>query len=434
MRVAFICPVFPPEPAPAGVMARALARRLAEDGHEVTVFTQFPNRPAGKLFPGYRRRLRLVEQIDGFRLVRCPNWLLGAKRRLLDRMLENFTFGLSSCLNLAREPRPDVVLMETWPLFAMEATLRLCALRQTPVVTYVQDCYPEALEYTGQIAIGGPLARILRQWDASIGRRSARVIAISDGMKSLLCSTRKLRPERVAAIPNWNDCAGFGVAVTNNSWRDDNGIARDAFVALFAGTLGHVSGASLLVDVARKLSCRPEVLVVCVGEGVLKQGLQERVAAAGLWNIRFLPVQPAGRVAVMHAAADVTLLTLQANYPDSSVPSKLISYLAAGRPVVCAAQSDSTVATIVRESRSGLSVAANNVEAIAAAVIDLLDHPAEAGRMGANARRCYKERFTFERAYPAFERLLREAADVRPANATCVENAPAQENGRAYTR
>lgn len=414
MRVGFICPVFPPEPAPAGEMARQLAAKLASEGNDVTIYTQFPNRPGGRIFPGFRRRFRQVEELDGFRLVRCPNWLIGAARKAPNRILENFTFGISSCLNLALGPRPDVVLMETWPLFAMEVTLRLCALRRIPVITYVQDCYPEALEYTGIIPIQGFLANLLRRWDASICRRSARVIAISEGMKSILCNGRGIPPDKIKVVSNWNDCAGFGGNNKDNEWRRKNGIPPHIFVALFSGTLGHVSGATALVDVARALSGRDDVMIVCAGEGVLKREMQDAASAAKLANIRFLPVQPTEQVAGMFAAADAMLLTMQADYPDSSVPSKLISYLAAGRPVICAAGTDSTVTAIIRETGSGIPVAAEDAEGVAAAIIRLLDHPSEADRMGERARRCFEERFTFERAYRSLRPLLFDVAQARP--------------------
>jgi len=407
MRIAFLCPVFPPDPAPAGVMARQLAAKLAECGHEVVVLTQFPNRPYGRLFPGYKRRLRSVEKVEGFRVVRCPNWLLGPKRRALSRLLENLTFGITSCLNLAREAKPDVVLMETWPLIAMEMMLRFCSLRKVPVIAYVQDCYPEALEYTGLIPVNGWLARTIRRWDGSICRRSARVIAISEGMKSLLCASRQLDRTRVAVIPDWNDCEGFGARDRNLAWRAENGIPPDAFLALFAGTLGHVSGAGVLVEAAHRLSARSDMLLACAGEGVLKAEMEQAAKSVGLRNLLFLPVQPFEKVPAMHAAADAFLLTTQAGYPDSSVPSKLISYFAAGRPVVCAAKENSTVAQLVRSSEAGLVTAAGCAHQLAEAITYLAENPQDARRMGANARRRFEESFTLAIAFQKFAEVLR---------------------------
>ena len=97
MKIIFICAVFPPEPAPAGIMAHQLATRLAREGHDVTMIVPFPNRPDGVLYPGFQRRLRArTVTREGYTLVRCANWLLGKQRKNLNRILENVTFGLSS--------------------------------------------------------------------------------------------------------------------------------------------------------------------------------------------------------------------------------------------------------------------------------------------------------------------------------------------------
>ncbi len=120
MKITFICAVFPPEPAPAGIMAQQLAKRLTEDGHTVTMIVPLPNRPGGRVYPGFKRRLlsRTVSD-EGYTVVRCANWLIGARRRTINRILENATFGLSSMWAALRSGRPDLIIVETWPLFAM---------------------------------------------------------------------------------------------------------------------------------------------------------------------------------------------------------------------------------------------------------------------------------------------------------------------------
>ncbi len=389
-------------------MARDLCARLAAEGHEVTVITQFPNRPLGRIFDGYRRSLRMVEHMEAVNVVRCPNWFLDRKRRWWNRVLENVTFGLSSLVNIVRSGRPDIVVLETWPFVATDLVLRLCRHWQTPVLHYVKDCYPEALEYTGHIRTGGRLANLLRGWDRNICKRCAEVIVISEGMKELLCRTRDVAGDKVTVIADWIDSRNFPTLPRDNDWRREAGISTGQFLVLFAGTLGHVSGAEVLVDVCRNLAGHPAVSVVCVGEGVLKQEMQQLTAAAGLKNLRFLPFQPSERVAEMHAAADATVLTTQANFPDASVPSKLITYLAAGRPVLCAADSASTVAKIVQEAGAGVLAEPGNARSVSEAISFLAGHPAECKEMGENARRYFEKHFTLERACEQFLGLIRQ--------------------------
>jgi colanic acid biosynthesis glycosyl transferase WcaI len=406
MRIAFICPVFPPEPAPAGQMARELATTLAAAGHEVSIFTQFPNRPLGKVYPGYKRKPTSIERMSGFEVIRCAHWVLGRDRRPLSRALENLTFGVSSGLNLLLRTRPDVAIVETWPLCALTIALAICRLRRVPSLNYVQDCYPEVLEHTSQIRTDGKLARMLRKWDSKICSDCTRVIAISPGMKALICSTRGIPEKKVAVIQNWVDKRNVPTISKQNNWREELGISPQQFLLLYAGTLGHVSGAEVLVETFKRLKHRPDVILICVGEGVLKSKMQEAASQAEIPNIKFLSVQPIERVTEMHAAADATILTTKAGFPDASVPSKLISYLAAGRPVVCAAHESSTVAEIIRNANAGIVANAGDADSIAQAITFLADHPIEAKQLGINARDCFEDQFTFEAAYERFKDLL----------------------------
>jgi colanic acid biosynthesis glycosyl transferase WcaI len=298
-------------------------------------------------------------------------------------------------------------------LFATEVVLGLCGIWRIPVLYYLQDCYPEALEHTGHIKVDGSVARLLRRWDGKICHRSSGVVVVSDGMKALICRSRGIPEAKVSVQQNWIDKRYFDLLPNDNRWRRDAGISQEKFVVMYAGTLGYVSGAQVLVEVARRLTNRPEVTLVCIGEGVLKANMQTAAAGAGLSNIIFMPVQPIERVAEMHAAADVTILTTQVDYPDASIPSKLISYLAAGRPVVCAAHHASTVAKIVRNANAGIIVEAGAVESVAAAISFLLDDPAEVQQMGENARRCFEEQFTFEPAYDNLKALINQVGGGR---------------------
>jgi len=411
MKITFICAVFPPEPEPAGVMARQLAERLTADGHVVSMIVPVPSRPSGVVYDGFANRFLLTEPSpSGYRVIRCPHTLLGAQRGMIRRVLENITFGISSAGAAWRLGKPDVLIVETWPLFAVQFAALLARWWDIPFVYYVQDVYPEAAEQAGYIREEGWVARILRRWDRHLCRQSARVIAISSRMSSSLSNSRGISPERIALIPNWQDEEEFKDEVVTRKWRREQGIPYDAFVAMFAGTMGHVSGVGFLVEVADLLRNDKNILIVCVGEGIHKAPMQERAHALKLENIRFLPFQPRPRVVEMQRSADLMLLTMQPAVGDTSVPSKLISYLAAGRPVVCAADAATTVASIVQQSKSGVVVRPGDAAAVAAEIRGLASRPMELEEMGDCARRHFEQNMTLNHAHAQFVRMLNQIA------------------------
>jgi colanic acid biosynthesis glycosyl transferase WcaI len=346
-------------------MELQLARELARDRHRVTLIVPFLNRPKGRVYAGYRRCSRQIEESNGLRIIRCPNWLIGSERRPWNRFLENATFGLFSALNAAREIRPDVLILETWPLLAAQACMWLVRWQQIPILYYVKDVYPEAVERTGVLKEGGILANLCRAWDRRLCLQSSKVIVISETKRDLLLGSRRIPQERIAVIPDWIDPTEFVPQSIDNAWRREQNIPKDTFVAMFGGTLGYVSGVEILIEVARLLRDTRNLLIVCIGEGVRKRLMIEQRRSLGLENIPFLPFQPRERIAEVQGAANVTLFKVRPEYSDASVPSKLISYFAAGRPVICAAPTGAAVARIVSQSGAGVVVNPGDARALA---------------------------------------------------------------------
>jgi len=281
-----------------------------------------------------------------------------------------------------------------------------------PYVYYVKDVYPEAAVNAGILRNESAIARACRDWDRRLCLKSASVVVISEAMKTLLATSRQLPDEQFTVIPDWLDDTKFKPVGSSGSWRQTQNIHDDAFVAMFAGTLGYVSGAEVLVNVATRLQAWPEVEILCIGEGRRKEAMIEHAHALGLQNIRFLPFQPSECVPEMQAAADVMLLTTHPDSSDSSVPSKLISYLAAGRPVICAAKEDAAVARTVRGANAGIIVPPGDADAIAEAILRLKKDRRTADEMGQNARKYFLDHYTEQRAYRQFVELLSKTTVV----------------------
>src|SRR5688572_25771529 len=125
-------------------MAGELVRKWANAGHEVTVIAPLPNRPHGTRYPGFPFRLWTVRAFGRACTIRVWSWLIGKRRRPLARILENITFGINSAAALFLIRRPDVVVLESWPVLATAAAMLVCAARGIKTLHYVKDVYPEA--------------------------------------------------------------------------------------------------------------------------------------------------------------------------------------------------------------------------------------------------------------------------------------------------
>jgi colanic acid biosynthesis glycosyl transferase WcaI len=415
VRVAFVSAIFPPEPEPSSVMAGELVRAWTTDGHDVTVICPPPNRPLGVSYPGFRRRAWSVCAYEGARCIRVWSWFIGRRRRHVDRILENISFGVSSAVALMVIRRPDVVLLDSWPVVATAAAVAVCSIRGLKVVNYVKDIYPEAAVAAGILPSRGMLTTLIRRLDRWICRRAVTNVVISEGVAAFVARSRDVAPERIRVIPDWLDLATIRPTAGGQTWRRVIGLAQDDAVFMFAGTMGHASRVDILVDVAEKLRAQDRIRLVCVGHGPLKARMEREIERRELTNLVLLPFQPREKVADMQSAADAMLLTTSAELGASSVPSKLITYLAVGKPVICAVPADTDIATLVRERQLGLVVLPEDPASLADAIRHMATlEPSERLEIGRRARAVALERYSLESALARFTRLFAEIGVLSP--------------------
>lgn len=409
MKITFVVAVFPPEPEPAAVMAGELTEAWAQEGHVVTVVCPFPNRPGGTVYPGFQRGLWRKMRGKSVSIVRVWTWLVGRRRLWLNRLLENLSFGVAAFFSILLLPKPDVVVAEVWPVFAQVACALACRFRNIPLINYVQDLYPEALCAAGVVKEGSLLERIVRKVDRWVCASAARNVVVSDGMRQMLISGRGTPPAKVSVIPNWLNLSEIRPLPVDYEWRRGLGIEDEDLLCMYAGSLGIASGVDLLVDAAYLLRQYDDIKFICVGEGVLKEKMLRAVREKRLERFLFLPFQPREKVASIQSSADVMLLTLGPRISSSSVPSKLITYLAVGRPVICAASRDSDVAKVVEEARVGVVVPPGDPHALAEAVLRIKRIArGERIAMGKRARQLALRRYSLEASLKHFAHILQE--------------------------
>ena len=409
MRIAFVSAVYPPESEPTAVMTHELAARWVAAGHEVEIVCPFPNRPKGEFYPGFDLAVHRKYDEGGVKVNRVITWPIGKGRKVANRLLENASFGVTSAALLGVSCRPDVLVVESWPIFATFSALEAARTRRIPVVNYIKDIYPEAAVSAGILKADSLATKAARELDRWICRRAAINVVISEGMRDHLSESRRLPKTRFAIVRDWLDLGQIRPFEGAKSWRREVGLPAEDFVCMVAGTLGLASGVDVVVKVADVLKGEANLQFVCVGEGVLKQAMVEEVERLNLRNVSLLPFQPRDRVAEMQSSADVMLLTTAPNMGVSSVPNKFITYLAVGKPILCAVRDDSELAAVVREWDVGLVVEPGSPKALAEGVLRLRSLGTERLRdMGRRARELALERYSLDVAVQSFERLFGE--------------------------
>ena len=149
MKILILTQWFEPEPTFKGLL---FARELAARGHEVEVLTGFPNYPGGKVYPGYRIRPWVREQIDGINVLRVALYP-SHNNSGLHRALNYMSFALSAAvIGTALIRKPDVMYVYHPPITVGFAATVIGFLRRTPFVYDIQDLWPDTVAASGMMS------------------------------------------------------------------------------------------------------------------------------------------------------------------------------------------------------------------------------------------------------------------------------------------
>ncbi len=164
--------------------------------------------------------------------------------------------------------------------------------------------------------------------------------------------------------------------------RAELGVSSSSFVVLYHGNMGKKQGLEVLLESARLLASRPEFQFVLCGEGAARRELAER--AASLPNVRFLELQPEGKLNDLANLADVHVLPQRADAADLVMPSKLSTMLASGKPVIAGACPGTQIYQVL--DRIGIVIRPEDAGALAESLIRLYENPSERCRLGTLGR------------------------------------------------
>jgi len=387
-------------------MVHQLARALLDRGIDVSVACGYPHHPHGAVLGGYTKHALLRESKDGVPVVRA--WHLTTTRRSIPaRALVMMSQAFATAIGGQLSEPPDIVLNVGPPLIGPLAAALIAKRFGAKLVTIVYDIYPDVAVTTGKIkssaiVAAGTLA-------ANLGYRSSdSVVVLSEGFREALVEKGVPR-EKVEVIPVWLESDEIRPLPRQTPLREQLGLGPNRFVVLYAGTIGLVSGATVVPEAAALVK-NPRVAFVFVGAGEALPNVKRLVSARQITNVHFLPLQPRERLAEVQASGDVGLVTLAPGCGRTSVPSKVVGYLAAGRPVIGSVDLNSDTARCIKRS-GGVVVSPGDPRALATAVDDLAERSLE--ESGAAARGTFLREFTADAAIANYVRLFESLAAGR---------------------
>ncbi len=327
------------------------------------------------------------------------------KLSFLKRRRQDIEYGRLAIRSM-NEFQPEVVVSANTPLDAQRMLLARCREQNIPFVHWWQDVISLAIDAVLRRKMPGPghmIGRYYRSIERKITLQSDHVIAIADNFQELFTRWGG-QPNRSTVVPNWGPINELPIRSRDNAWsraRDLNG----KFVFLYSGTLSLKHNPRLLMELAR--ACRPMggiVLLRSTGAGA--DWLIQQKSELGLDNLIIEEFGPFSETPDAFGTADVLVAVLEPEAGEYSVPSKVLAYLCAARPLLLSVPKSNAAARIVQDIRCGFVAAPGDCEGFIESAIRLMKDHTSSEKMGHSARAYAQRHFNIQRIGNQFESLL----------------------------
>jgi colanic acid biosynthesis glycosyl transferase WcaI len=402
MNLLFVTTYFEPDSGAAAVRLSRLAHILRGRGHTVTVLATMPHYPQGKIKEGYRRRLSMVEDRDGVRVVRT--WLKATTSPKISRkLISQQTFMLTAALRGIGLKRPDVVLIEAQPIFTSLAGVLLSKIKRRPYVLNISDLWPDHLLSVGALTETSKVYRTARKMVDATYRGAAGITAMSPAWAEAIGGYIGA-DDKIQVIYNGVDLARFHPKQDAAAFRAKYDL-KTAQLVTFIGTFATQYDFDAMFSVAEQMQSRLDTTFVFIGGG----SQVERVEQCALPNVRHIPWVAHDEIPQAWTASTLTYWAMR-DHPlyAGTIPAKLYESLACGVPIVAAMAGEG--ARMIQESGGGVIVPCGDVEGLAAAVGRVLDDNPLRTHYAQSARLYAETHFDPERVATAYENVLSAAA------------------------
>jgi len=400
MRIVILSINYWPEETGIGPYTTHRAEYLAGAGHEVTVCTTFPYYPEWKVNAQFRGKFASTEVRNGVKILRSrayvPNPVTSVRR-----IAHEATFVFGSLVRAAMCRRPDLLFVISPPLGLGLSAFLLSRMWRRPYVFDVMDLQPDAAAELGMLP--PRFLRMLYGVERFAYRHAALVSTLTRGMRSKIVS-KGLSEDKVALFEPRADDALFDIQPSEGlAFRQRYGLG-EKFLVTHSGNMGVKQGVEVIVEAASLTRNDVSLVYVMVGDGVARATIESHAQRLGLDNIQFMPVLNAAEFRGLLAASNVCLVTQRRTVSDVVFPSKVVTYMAAGCPVIASVKESSEVARAVCESHAGLVVEPESPEALAGAIAQLRKQSLEEIRR--NASQFARRHWSAMRVLPYLERSL----------------------------
>ncbi len=404
LNILFLTQYFPPEVGAPQNRIYEFAKRLKDNGHNISVITAMPNYPIGEIYDGYKGKKLVIEDYNGIHIIRTS--IYATKDKSFWKRIRNyFSFTLSSVRSGVKQVHDhiDVIVVESPPLFLGWSGYKIAKKLHCKYVFNVSDLWPESAIKLG--VLHNKLLIKMSVWLEEFSYKKADIITGQTRGIVENISSRGFK-DKTYLVTNGVDLNLFGKDKTNREFIKNNGL-ENKFIVGYAGIHGIAQKLETIIEAANLLKDYKDIMFVFVGDGPEKPMLMNLKEKYGLNNVMFLPVQPKKNMPGIVASFDCALVPLKKlDLFKGALPSKMFETMASNVPIILSVEGEAK--ELVENAKSGICVEPENAKEISRAVLKLYNNADLREEYGKNGRKCIEENFDREKITKKFENILKQ--------------------------
>lgn len=406
MKLLLLSQYFPPEVGAPQNRLFELALRLQKSGVNITVLTAMPNYPQMEIYPEYRGKSYLHENLQGLSVHRSAIFV-SKKRGIIPRLRNYFSFVISSARCASKlEKQYDLLFCESPPLFLGYSAMYLAWKKKAKLIFNVSDLWPESAEKLGVVS-NPVLLKLAYRLEAKLYHRAVLVSGQTQGICASISS--RFPDVKTYWLPNGVDLQYYDPAkVEAGDWRKRHGFSDSDILVLYAGIIGIAQGLETLLYATAQLKPHNDLNLILLGSGPQKEKLQELTQKLGLKKVYFLDaVQKKEMPAVLKSVNAAVIPLKKLDLFKGAIPSKIFEALAMELPVFLAVDGEARK-LFVEQGNCAFYVEPENEKDLARALLKLKEEPEQCREMGQRGRAYVNRIFNRDNIATAFYEELKK--------------------------
>lgn len=401
MKILAVCQNYYPE----NFRITDICETLVKRGHDVTILTGLPNYPEGYIYEEYRAGKNRHQNINGVEIIRCSE--IARKNNIFSRLLNYYSFSLSASFKAKKLSDDfDVILSyQISPVMMVRPAIAYKKKFKKKLLVYSLDLWPASLG-AGGIDEDSIIYKIFYHFSRNIYKQADILATAFNSAIDYFNNELKLNNINITYIPQYAEDVFMEISSSGNNENNEINL-------LFAGNIGKAQSVETIIKAANELKNYTQIKWHIIGDGSSYKKCVELANKLMLKNVLYYGRKPFEEMKYYYSNCDAMLLTLIDDKNINRVlPSKAQSYMAAGKPIIAAANGET--ADVIEKSKCGFCVPAEDYHALADSVLKFLNSTNK-GAYGKAGREYYLKYFSKEISMQELEETLESLINYEAA-------------------